>query len=341
MAKRIFKGKRGKGVLGVVALLIVLAALFGGQGAPDVSGADPADLSAPAPAAEAPTESDDALSQAEPQEPAPDPEPAPPAAASFDVSQVPAFSGAPYVDIAQGAPAFTDADLALPYGYESYSPLDSLGRCGTAVAVVGAETMPTAERGDIGDVRPSGWHTVRYNGLVDGNYLYNRCHLIGYQLSGENANEQNLITGTRFMNVEGMLPFENEVDDYVERTGNHVLYRATPVFEGNELVARGVQLEARSVEDGGAGVSFNVFCYNVQPGVGIDYATGDSWAEQATASSEPAADTTYVLNTNSMKFHYPDCGSVDQMSPKNRRDFTGTRDEAIAQGYTPCGNCKP
>lgn len=188
---------------------------------------------------------------------------------------LPEYNENPSCEVYGNAPAFTDEDKARS-GFEDYSELDSLGRCGTAFALIGTETMPTEERGSIGEVKPSGWHTVRYNGLVDGNYLYNRCHLIGFQLAGENANPLNLITGTRYMNTEGMLPYENQVADYVRKTQNHVLYRVTPVFEGDELVARGVQMEAWSVEDSGRGVSFNVFCFNVQPGIDIDYATGDS-----------------------------------------------------------------
>ena len=191
------------------------------------------------------------------------------------LADVPAWSGSPSVEVSGNVPQFTEEDKARA-SFEEYSALDSLGRCGVAFALVGTETMPTEERGSIGMVKPSGWQTVRYDGLVDGNYLYNRCHLIGYQLAGENANERNLITGTRYLNVEGMLPYENRVADYVERTGNHVLYRVTPVFEGSNLVASGVQMEAWSVEDAGAGVNFDVWCYNVQPGVTIDYATGDS-----------------------------------------------------------------
>lgn len=282
--------------------------------------------------------------------PEPDPEPAPePEPEPFDVSQVPTYTDQPYVVLADDVPSFTKEDSAGPA--ESYAPLDALGRCGVAMAVVGPETMPTEERGSIGMVKPSGWHTVRYDDLVDGKYLYNRCHLIGYQLTGENANERNLITGTRYLNTEGMLPLENEVAEYVERTGNHVLYRATPVFVGNELVARGVHLEARSVEDGGAGVEFNVFCYNVQPGIQIDYATGESRrveplpeeTQKAPEVVPPEASpgTTYILNLNTKKFHYPECSSVDQMSEKNKYEFTGTREEAIAQGYDPCKRCNP
>ena len=210
------------------------------------------------------------------------------AATTLNLASVPTWSGTPYVQVLGNVPQFTEADKTrAQVGFEEYSPLDSLGRCGVASALVGAETMPAEERGSIGTVKPSGWHTVRYDGLVDGNYLYNRCHLLGYQLTGENANERNLITGTRYLNVEGMLPFEDEVADYVRRTGNHVLYRVTPVFEGDDLVASGVQMEAWSVEDAGTGVSFDVWCYNVQPKITIDYATGDS----SLAEDSPVAST--------------------------------------------------
>ena len=192
---------------------------------------------------------------------------------------LPEYSGSPYVELEGNIPAFAEAELTAT-AYEVYSPLDLLGRCGEAKACIGRELMPTEERGAIGMVKPSGWQTVRYDDRIDGKYLYNRCHLIGYQLAGENANEMNLITGTRYLNVEGMLPFENLVADYVRETGNHVLYRVTPVFRNVELVARGVQLEAYSVEDNGAGVCFNVYCYNIQPGVEIEYLTGTSRAEE-------------------------------------------------------------
>ncbi|MBE5914143.1 MAG: hypothetical protein E7274_08780 [Pseudobutyrivibrio ruminis] len=181
-----------------------------------------------------------------------------------------------YTVVNDNVPYFSEEDLTRTDAFETYSELDSLGRCGVAYANICQELMPTEPRGEIGSVKPSGWHTVNYHEYVDGNYLYNRCHLIGYQLSGENANEKNLITGTRYLNVEGMLPFEDKVAEYVEETGNHVLYRVTPVFEGDNLVASGVQMEAYSVEDQGTGVMFNVYCYNVQPGITIDYATGES-----------------------------------------------------------------
>ena len=193
------------------------------------------------------------------------------------MENIPDYRGAAYVELNENQPGFTREDLTTE-AFETYSELDALGRCGPAYANICLEIMPTEERGDIGSVKPTGWQTVKYD-VVDGKYLYNRCHLIGFQLAGENANQKNLITGTRYLNVTGMLPFENEVNDYVDETGNHVLYRVTPYFIGSELVARGVQMEALSVEDEGDGVRFNVFVYNVQPGVEIDYATGNSRLE--------------------------------------------------------------
>lgn len=193
------------------------------------------------------------------------------------MESLPDYAGEPFVILYGNEPAFTEEEKTSAQAYEVYETLDLLGRCGVTEACIGKELMPTEERGQIGMVKPSGWHTVRYDDLVDGKYLYNRCHLIGYQLTGENANEANLITGTRYMNVEGMLPFENLVADYVRETENHVRYRVTPDFRGMELVARGVQIEAWSVEDNGEGVRFHVYCYNVQPGVEIRYLDGESW----------------------------------------------------------------
>lgn len=193
------------------------------------------------------------------------------------VSEAPEYDGEPYVVLADNEPDFTEEELTET-AYEEYSPLDDLGRCREAEACIGVELMPEEDRGDISDIHPTGWQSVRYEN-VEGGYLYNRCHLIGFQLSGENDNEKNLITGTRYMNTEGMLPFENMVADYVQETENHVMYRVTPVFEGEDLVASGVQMEAESVEDGGEGICFNVYVYNVQPEIGIDYATGYSWQE--------------------------------------------------------------
>lgn len=196
-----------------------------------------------------------------------------------DDLEIPVYAGQPYTVIKDNVPDFTEEEKSCTDAFEYYGDLDTLGRCTVTFANVCPQTQPTEKRGTIGQVRPSGWHTVKYNDLIDGNYLYNRCHLIGYQLTGENANVSNLITGTRYLNVEGMLPFEDMVDDYVDETENHVLYRVTPIFKGDELVARGVRMEAWSVEDAGTGICFDVFCYNVQPGIVIDYATGDSQRE--------------------------------------------------------------
>lgn len=284
-------------------------------------------------------------------------------ASSFSLSDVPAYSGKAYISVNGNVPYFTAAELTTT-SFETYSDLDTLGRCGVTYACIGQDLMPTKERGSIGMVKPTGWHTVRYDDLVDGKYLYNRCHLIGYQLTGENANTQNLITGTRYLNIEGMLPFENMVADYIQETDNHVLYRVTPIFEGNNLLANGVLMEGYSVEDKGAGVSYCVFAYNVQPGIEIDYATGESkladgaqQEEQKTATVTPtpspepekqepvtgseALQADYILNTNTKKFHHPTCSSVNDMKEKNKQEFFGTRDETIALGYSPCGRCKP
>ena len=196
----------------------------------------------------------------------------------INIDEIPNYSGIPYYQINNGIPNFAESDINCE-SFEYYSQLDSLGRCGVATANISNELMPTEERGNIGHIKPSGWHTVKYPELISDRYLYNRCHLIAYSLCGENDNERNLITGTRYMNVSGMLPFENDVLSYIERTNNHVLYRVTPCFVGTELVARGVQIEAYSVEDNGKGICINVYVYNVQPGIEIDYATGDSWVE--------------------------------------------------------------
>lgn len=251
-------------------------------------------------------------------------------------TEIPAYDGRPYAVLNDNVPTFSEQELTTQ-SYEQYSPLDSLGRCGTAEACIGLDLMPTEERGAIGQVKPTGWQTVKYD-FVDGKYLYNRCHLIGYQLSGENANQENLITGTRYLNVTGMLPFENMVADYVKETGNHVLYRVTPIFIDDDLLAQGVEMEARSVEDHGEGVEFHVFCYNVQPGVEIDYSTGDSRCE---ASSEEAGQEEYILNTNSHKFHRPDCQGALNIKEENRQEYTGSRDSLIASGYEPCKQCNP
>lgn len=275
---------------------------------------------------------------------------------SLDLSNIPAYNGTPYIAINDNVPFFSDSDLSTT-SFETYGELDSYGRCSVAFANIGIDLMPTEDRGSIGQVKPSGWHTIKYD-CVDGKYLYNRCHLIGYQLTAENANTKNLITGTRYLNVDGMLPFENMVADYIKETNNHVLYRVTPVFEEDNLVANGVQIEAKSVEDNGEGILFNVYCYNVQPGITIDYTTGDSSLNgDVSASAETPAtkqpttpptkssaennNSTYVLNTNTMKFHKISCSSIKQMNASNKSEYTGNRNDLISQGYEPCKRCNP
>ena len=281
---------------------------------------------------------------------------------SFDMKYVPEYSGVPYCEINNSHPFFTDEDMTV-HSYEYYSPLDDLGRCGECIACIGKDIMPTEKRESIGMVKPSGWQLVRYDGIVNGNYLFNRCHLIGFQLTGENANECNLITGTRYLNEDGMLPFENMAASYVRKTNNHVLYRVTPIFEGDDLLATGVLMEAKSVEDNGEGLQFNVFCYNVQPHIYIDYSTGENHLidadlittkkkAEATKKTATTAETTetvsersekcdYVINISSGKFHLPDCPSVADMKEKNKQEFVGSREKLISDGYIPCKQCSP
>ena len=273
----------------------------------------------------------------------------------FDISSVPKYSGNPYVAINNNVPFFTEADLTTE-PFEIFSNLDNLGRCGVAYANVCTELMPTEDRGSIGMVKPSGWHSVIYEN-VDGLYLYNRCHLLGFQLTGENANERNLITGTRYMNIIGMLPFENMVADYVKEANNHVLLRVTPIFEGNNLLASGVLMEALSMEDNGDGICFNVFCYNVQPGIIIDYSDGSNKAADGSApygssaavankqnnttqNATTTTDASYIGNKNTKKFHHSCCSSVKQMKDKNKVPLN-SREQALNLGYEPCGNCSP
>ena len=285
------------------------------------------------------------------------PDPAVQAESADTIAEVPEYDGVPYVEINDNEPEFTEAELTTE-SYEEYSELDPLGRCGTAEACIGEELMPDEEREDISEVEPTGWENREYD-IVDGGYVYNRCHLIGFQLSGENANEENLITGTRYMNTEGMLPFENMVAEYVQETDNHVMYRVTPVFEGDDLVASGVQMEAESVEDGGAGICFNIYVYNVQPEIIIDYSTGANWADTDSGSEKTAdisaaddsdaengedqepKEQTYIMNKNTKKFHKPECSSVDDIKAENKSGFTGTREELIEDGFDPCGKCRP
>ena len=261
---------------------------------------------------------------------------------SVSSGEIPAPTNEPYSVLNDNIPSFANAPLTS-VSFKRFSELDDLGRCGVAEACVGVDIMPTEERGAIGQVKPSGWHTVKYD-IVDGKYLYNRCHLIGFQLTGENANEQNLITGTRYFNVEGMLPFENMVADYVKETENHVTYRVTPVYDGDNLVAKGVQMEAFSVEDKGEGICFNVFVHNVQPGIEIDYATGDSkLAVTADADNISSKDDikSYVLNTNSKKIHLASCNSAKDIKPEYRQETNKSVEVLKQEGYTPCKNCNP
>lgn len=265
----------------------------------------------------------------------------------FSLDDIPAYSGNPVVEVNGNKPYFTKSELKTK-SYEYYGKLDSLGRCTTCVACIGRDLQPTEKRGEIGMIKPTGWHTVKYDN-VNGKYLYNRCHLIGYQLTAENANPKNLITGTRALNVDGMLPYEDLVDDYLEMYNNHVMYRVTPVFKGKELVARGVLMEGYSVEDNGAGVCFNVYCYNNQPDIKIDYATGDSQYVGKSQSNSKSKSTKnndtlkadYIVNTNTRKFHKPSCQHVKKMSASNKKSYKGYRDNLVKNGYSPCGTCKP
>ena len=267
------------------------------------------------------------------------------------VDDVPAYSGEPYVEVNDNQPEFTEEELTT-VSYEDYSELDELGRCQSAEACIGQDLMPTETRESISSVKPTGWKNKSYD-TVDGGYVYNRCHLIGFQLTGENANEETLITGTRYMNVEGMLPFEDEVAAYIKETDNHVMYRVTPVFEGDDLIASGVQMQAESVEDDGAGISFNVYVYNVQPYVVIDYRTGENWegdeiaepegkwADGTEAEPSDTKEQMYILNKNTKKFHKPECSGAKKIKAKNKGEYTGSRQTLIDEGYEPCGNCNP
>ena len=279
-------------------------------------------------------------------------------AASYEefisAAQLPPYEGEPNVPVNGNRPFFTKDELTTE-SFETYGELDALGRCTYAFACVGEDLMPTEKRTRISEIRPTGWQFAKYEG-IDGNYLYNRCHLIAYGLTAENANERNLITGTRYMNTLGMNDLENETISYIRRTGNHVMYRVTPIFEGENLVASGVLMEAQSVEKDN--FRFCVYAFNVQPGITIDYKTGDSSGTPFTGTETrhpssapeekpeweyvpPEEDVTYILNTKSMKFHRPDCDAVKEMNPKNREDFSGTREEVLEMGYDPCGGCKP
>lgn len=283
---------------------------------------------------------------------------------TVSLKDIPKTYDAPFIIVQDNKPNFGNSKSTKSYEY--YGELDSKGRCTVAEACIGRDLMPTTKRGSIGQVKPTGWKMAKYD-WVDGKYLYNRCHLIGYQLTGENANPNNLITGTRYLNVDGMLPFENMVADYIKETGNHVLYRVTPIFDGNNMVASGVQMEAKSVEDNGKEICYNVFVYNVQPGVKINYKNGDSEGTKSGAYLKKEKETSkkkasssskksvtikkpnsskvitgkYIFNTNTKKFHLPSCHTVKRMSNSNKRSFSGSRQEAINQGYDPCKVCHP
>lgn len=329
--------KNRKKLIGLIIVIIVAAALFvAWKMLPE----EPAPQDAPA--EPVPTEQAE-----EPAEEVPEKQPEKQQAEGVvGLENVPEYSGEPFCVLNDNMPQFTEEEITTE-AYEFFTELDELERCGVTMACVGQELMPTEDRESISHVKPSGWVNVPYD-FVDGRYLYNRCHLIGFQLTGENDNDRNLITGTRYMNVDGMLPFENMVADYVKETDNHVMYRVTPIFHGDELVARGVQMEAWSVEDKGEGLCYNVYIYNVQPGVEIDYTTGESW-ESGEAPKEEKTEKTdksnekvhYVLNTSSKKFHLPTCSGVENMNDSKKVNFQGPRSDAIAEGYEPCGQCKP
>ena len=362
--------KLKNGLLWILALLVALCMVFTGCNADSGNGKGTDETK--------PTEATDDITDESEEETQPTEKPTDPIDVNkpLTLADIKPFSGNPYVVINGNQPDFTKSEITAK-SYEFYSPLDSLGRCGYAMASLSNDTMPAPgeERGDISKVKPTGWINNAYDtSIVPGRYLYNRCHLIGWQLSAENANKQNLITGTRFMNNEGMLPFENMIADYIKDTGNHVMYRVTPMFDGNNLVASGVHLEAYSVEDEGEGICVNVFLYNVQEGIIIDYATGenklanppvedggeanpDVGDENVGGDNNDGGDdvgggdnsdtsegqTTYILNINprSKKIHYPDCTSVSDMSEANKQVYTGPLSDIIAEGYTPCGRCNP
>ncbi len=329
----------------LIALLVLSACLFSSCTSQDINGAvQSADINSGTDSSSGNASNSDA--DAPPKLEAP---------SEFDIKSVPEYSGQAYVAVNGNKPYFSENELTN-ISFEYYSQLDALGRCGVVYASIGKDLMPTDPRGEISSVKPSGWQVSKYD-FVDGKSLYNRCHLIGFQLSGENANRRNLITGTRYMNVDGMLPFENMVADYVREERNHVMFRVTPIFEGDNLIATGVLMEGYSVEDDGEGICFNVFCYNVQPRVSINYADGSNrLAEEdesepddshsgliSSPESEPSDITgkSYILNTNTKKFHRPTCHSVKQMSEANKETYYGSRNELIDRGYIPCKNCNP
>ena len=266
-----------------------------------------------------------------------------------DGDQLPGYNQTAYTEVNGNIPYFSTEDITTE-SYEYYSELDALGRCGVAVACIGVDIMPTEDREGSLSVNPSGWeHNGKSNNnryeFVDGGYVYNRCHLIGFQLTGENSNAKNLITGTRFLNIEGMLPFENMVADFVKDTEMHVMYRVTPIYDGNNYVARGVLMEGYSVEDEGEGICFCIFAYNVQPGVVINYYTGENSADPDYAPNDGGStdSITFVLNTSSKKYHLPTCTYAQSMKSENRFNYTGTPENfsILYSDYAPCGTCDP
>lgn len=259
----------------------------------------------------------------------------------FDLSKIPEFNNSPVYEYNNNKPLFTSSEITNK-AYENYSELDDLGRVGTAMACLGEETLPTSSRGDINSVTPTGWKQAKYDEIDNGGYLYNRCHLIAHELAGEDANSKNLATGTRYMNVSGMLPYENLVRAYIDDTGNHVMYRVTPMFIDKELVCRGVLIEAYSVEDNGKGIQFCVYCYNNQPGITIDYTTGNSQLSSNTKDDDVIiTSNTYILNTKSKTVHKPTCSSVTNMSESNKKTYTGSLSDLLNEGYKTCGSCHP
>ena len=257
----------------------------------------------------------------------------------ISMEEIPAYSGEPYIEINENVPRFDEEDYRRE-PFEQYSPLDELGRCQTAFACISPDLMPTEGRGSIGQIKPSGWHTIKYD-IVDGKYLYNRCHLIGFQLTGENANEKNLITGTRYMNTEGMLPFENMVADYIKETSDQVLYRVTPRFTGDNLVADGVEIEASSVSDNGQSIQFHVFVYNVQPGILIDYTDGSSRLadSQGTDNTSPSETEMEIRGNKSSKiYHCPGQRDYEEMADSKNLIVFHSEQEAIDAGYRKAKN---
>lgn len=260
----------------------------------------------------------------------------------YITDEIPEYSGTKIIELNNNVPNFNVSDADTEF--ETYSELDELGRCGVAYANITINTMPTEERGEIGHIKPSGWHTVKYNGVVDGNYLYNRCHLIAFCLAGENDNKLNLVTGTRSFNVDSMYYYEEMVLNYMkENPNNRVLYRVTPIYVGDELVCRGVQMEGLSIEDDT--ICFNVFCYNVQDGVIIDYATGESRLENEMVEEHTSTETSYVgdgtiyiINTDTMKIHTENCRYADS---DNTETFNGSIDYLLDNGYVKCKVCEP